>query len=85
MSTSIDLEDILREIPDEVANMQLPDPYLRDLYIDEQDRVIKLDDEITEDTLRIIYKIIKYNKEDKGKNIEERKPIKILLSSIPNN
>ena len=55
MSTSIDLEDILREIPDEVANMQLPDPYLRDLYIDEQDRVIKLDDEITEDTLRIIY------------------------------
>ncbi len=77
MSTSIDLEDILREIPDEVANMQLPDPYLRDLYIDEQDRVIKLDDEITEDTLRIIYKIIKYNKEDKGKNIEERKPIKI--------
>ena len=23
----IDLEDILREIPDEVANMQLPDPY----------------------------------------------------------
>ena len=78
MSTSIDLEDILREIPDEVANMQLPDPYLRDLYIDEQDRVIKLDDEITEDTLRIIYKIIKYNKEDKGKNIEERKPIKIL-------
>ncbi len=82
MSTSIDLEDILREIPDEVANMQLPDPYLRDLYIDEQDRVIKLDDEITEDTLRIIYKIIKYNKEDKGKNIEERKPIKILLNTM---
>ena len=72
MSTSIDLEDILREIPDEVANMQLPDPYLRDLYIDEQDRVIKLDDEITEDTLRIIYKIIKYNKEDKGKKARFR-------------
>lgn len=79
---SVNLEDILKEIPDEIANMQLPDPYLRDLYIDEQNRIIRLDEEIDESTLSVVYKIIKYNKEDKGKNIEDRLPIKILLNTM---
>lgn len=56
-----------------------PDPGLEQLYDDLSNRTIWLIDEIDTDTLDIVSKIIRWNREDKGKPIEERKPIKLLF------
>lgn len=77
----MDLNEILVGIPESTANMQLPDPQLRDYYRDEQDRVFWLDNQIDEGTLELSKAIIRYNKEDKGKPIEERVPITIMIDS----
>lgn len=75
------LIDILSGISDETANLQLPDHYLRDYYRNEQERIILIDDEIGEDTLSIVHKILYYNKLDKGLPVEERRPIRIFIDS----
>ena len=36
----LNIEEILDNIPDETANLQLPDYHLRNYYRDEQDRVL---------------------------------------------
>ena len=72
---------VLAGIPESVANLQLPDPDLRDLYLDEQDRIYRLNHEVTEMDLALVNMILKCNKEDKDKPIEERKPIKVYISS----
>lgn len=76
-----ELEAMLGCMPGDVANLQLPDPYLRQRYIDEQDRVYRLDHDLTEMDLELITLIIKCNKEDIGKPVEDRKPIKIYIST----
>ena len=38
------LNGVLVGIPESTANMQLPDPNLRDYYRDEQDRIFWLDE-----------------------------------------
>lgn len=77
-----ELSDILLEgIPASVANLQLPDPYLRQAYLDEQDRIYRLDHDLTEGDLDLVKLILKCNKEDKGKPIEERVPIKVYIST----
>ena len=75
------LDGILVGMPSEVANMQLPDPTLRDYYRDEEDRVFWLDEGVAECAQDLIKMIIRCNKEDKGKSVEERKPIKIFIDS----
>ena len=72
---------LLAEIPDEVANLQLPDPCLRQFYLDEQDRIYRLDHDLTDGDLDLVKLIIKCNKEDKGKPVEDRKPIKVYIST----
>ena len=77
-----ELSDILLEgIPESVANLQLPDPYLRQAYLDEQDRIYRLDHDLTEGDLDLVRLIFKFNKEDKGKPIEERVPIKVYINT----
>ena len=76
-----ELDNILMGIPSSVANLQLPDPDLRDFFRDEQDRIFWADDQINENLLELVKMIIRCNKEDKDKPIEERKPIKVFIDS----
>lgn len=75
------LDTLLCGVPNSVANMQLPDPDLRDYYRDEQDRIFWLDSEVGAATLDFIKMIIRCNREDKGKLVEERTPIKLMIDS----
>jgi ATP-dependent Clp protease protease subunit len=76
-----ELENVLLSIPTSVANLQLPDPDLRDYYVDEQDRIFWVTTEINDSLLDLVKMIIKCNKEDKGKSVEERTPIKVFIDS----
>ena len=76
-----ELENVLLSIPTSVANLQLPDPDLRSFYQDEQDRIFWVTTEINDSLLDLVKMIIKCNKEDKEKTIEERKPIKVFIDS----
>lgn len=76
-----ELMNILAEVPESTANLQLPDPELRDYYRDEQDRIFWVDDAIDESTLDLVKFIFRCNKEDGNKPIEERKRILIMIDS----
>lgn len=76
-----ELENVLFSIPQSIANMQLPDPDLRNYYQDEQDRIFWVDGEIGDSLLDLVKMIIKCNKEDKDKPIDGRKPIKVYIDS----
>ena len=73
---------LLVGIPEHTANLQLPDPNLRDWYLDEKDRIYWLDGQISDEALSLIRFIIKCNKEDAGKKVEERKRILVMIDSI---
>lgn len=75
------MTNILLGVPESTANLQLPDPELRDFYRDEQDRIFWLDSEITDNALDLVKMIIRCNKEDKDKPVEERKPITVFIDS----
>lgn len=76
-----ELENVLLSIPEDVANLQLPDPYLRQHYLDEKDRIYWVDDEINDSLLELVKMIIRCNREDEDIPVEQRKPIKIFISS----
>lgn len=77
----MELCDLLVGIPESVANLQLPDPTLRQYYIEEQDRIFWVDTQIDANTLELVKMIMRCNKEDNGKPVEERKPITIFIDS----
>jgi hypothetical protein len=64
LMNNITLDSLSVGVPESVANMQLPDPNLRDFYRDEVDRTYWLNDVVGEDTLDIVKMIIKCNQED---------------------
>lgn len=76
-------EDIMMiNIPKEVADIKLPDPDLLRYYKNVKNRIIYVDYIIDEDFLQLVgNQIIDYNIQDKGKPVEERKPIVILINS----
>lgn len=76
-----ELENVLLSIPESVANLQLPDPGLRDYYLDDQDRLYWLDTQIDDSTLGLSKYIFRCNKEDAGKPINERKRILVMIDS----
>ena len=76
-----ELNGILLGVPESVANLQLPDYDLRNLYRDEQDRFFWLNDNVENCAEDLIRMIMMCNKEDKGKPVEDRKPIKIFIDS----
>ena len=76
-----EFENVLLSIPESVATLQLPDVGLRNYYQNEQDRVYILDATIDETTLDLVKYIIRCNKEDAGKPVEERKRILIMIDS----
>lgn len=77
----VNLNDILVGMPEYVADMQLPDPVLRDHYRYEQDRVFWMDCNVENCADALIRMILRCNKEDKDKPIAERQPIKIFIDS----
>lgn len=76
-----ELNNILMGISESTANLQLPDPTLRDYYRNEQDRIYYVDSQIDDTTLDLIKFIFKCNKEDYGKPVEDRKRILIMIDS----
>lgn len=74
-------QDFIDALFDSDANLQLADPSLVQYYHDLANRSIWIDDEINVSTLDIVSKIIRWNREDKGKPIDERKPIKLFFLS----
>jgi ATP-dependent Clp protease protease subunit len=75
------IDAILNGVPSSVANMQLPDPDLRDYYRDEIDRTFWIDSNIDDNTLDLVKMIIRCNREDRSKKIEDRTPIKVMINS----
>lgn len=76
-----ELNGILLGVPESTANLQLPDPDLRNYYRDEEDRIFWLNDNVENCAEDLIKMILRCNKEDKGKPAEIRKPIKIFIDS----
>lgn len=69
------------QIPKEVANQTLPDPELRNFYIDLENRTFWLDNEVTPYLLELARYIIRWNKEDRKMPAKKRKPIRIFIFS----
>ena len=74
-------QELLVAIPESVANLQLPNPELRNYYRDIEHRILYIDDQIDENLLELSKEIIRWNKEDKDVPIEQRVPIKIMIDS----
>ena len=75
-------------IPKNVENLQLPDPDLLHQYEDEGARRIYLEgaigtdnDPLNDNSIGIVKRILRYNREDKDVPIEERKPIMLYIDS----
>lgn len=74
------MDNIVVSIP-ERANATIPDPSLLWYYEDLEDRVYQLIGEVDEGLLDFSRHVIRWNREDKGKPVEERKPIKLFFFS----
>lgn len=61
------------------ANWQLADPSLVNFYADINNRVYWLTEEISECTLDLVQYITRWNREDRGVPVQERKPIRIII------
>ena len=73
---------MLLEIPAEIENLKLPNPQLLDAYTDRKNRLILIDYDIDDGLLHEVGRqILEYNREDKGKPVNERTPIVILINS----
>lgn len=73
------MENIYVQLPKGLENLSLPDPALVNYYTDLENRTYWLNDEIGSDTLDLVQYIYKWNREDKGKAVEKRKPIHIII------
>ena len=69
-------------LPKEVANMQLPDPELRNFYVDLEHRTFWLDEEVTPYLLELIKYIVRWNAEDSATPVDKRQPIHIYFFKI---
>ena len=75
------MDGMLLTIPEKLENLQLPAPELLTFYQDEKNRTLWIEGEICDSLWEYTKLILKYNREDLGKSIEERKPIKIFINS----
>ena len=63
----------------ESANLQLADPSLVNFYADIANRVYWLTDEIGETSLDLVQYITRWNREDRGIPVKDRKSIRIVI------
>ena len=70
-------------IPKAVENCQLPDPELRNYYVDLENRIFWLDEEVTPFLLELVKYIVRWNADDERMQVpvEDRKPIRIYFFS----
>jgi ATP-dependent Clp protease protease subunit len=74
-------EELFVSIPESIANLQLPNPELRNYYKDIENRILYIDEQIDENLLELSKEIIRWNKEDKDIPVEQRVPIKICIDT----
>lgn len=72
-------DDLFVEIPRNAENLSLPSPELVNFYKEIERRTLWIDGEIDIGCLEIERYILNFNKEDVGKPVEERTPIKLLF------
>lgn len=75
------IPDIALMIPESIENLQLPNPSLATYWRNEDERIFWIEDEITSDLFEFSKQIVRFNKEDKGVSVEDRKPIKFFIDS----
>lgn len=63
-------EELFVSIPESIANLQLPNPELRNYYRDLDNRILYIDEQIDENLLELSKEIIRWNKEDKDIPVE---------------
>lgn len=68
-------------VPKYLENMALPSPELVTYYENLENRCLWIDEEITTDSLEYAKLILGWNREDKNKPVEERKPIRLIFFS----
>ena len=70
-------------IPKAIENCQLPDPELRNYYVDLENRIFWLDEEVTPFLLELVKYIVRWNADDERMQVpvEVRKPIRIFFFS----
>lgn len=81
MSAKRNWDIIFDEEIKELTKLSLPDPETLDYYERIKNREIFWNCDIDDSLVDFSLIIIKWNKEDKGKPVEERIPIKILINS----
>lgn len=74
-------DELVVSVPKYIANLQLPDPAILNYYKDIEDRTLWITGDIDDDLVELGKSIIRWNSEDKGKSVDERKPIKIMIYS----
>lgn len=76
------MDDIYVSLPRTInPTLQLPDPELLEIYRDRENRVIWMLGEVNEEAFDWVDFILQCNREDQGKPIDERKPIKCIISN----
>ena len=74
-------EDALNKKHSQMINVSLPDPAIANYWRDRADRIVWIEDEITDDITGVARNIIRWNREDEGIPVEERTPITIYFNS----
>lgn len=75
------MNEIALMIPQDVENLKLPAPELVTYYKNDSDRVFWIEDEINDSLFEYSKQILRFNQEDKGIPVEDRKPIKFFIDS----
>ena len=77
------LDDIMIDLSglEELFDKHLPDPDLLEFYRNCNDRIIVWNNGIDDAFCSVAYQIMRYNKEDAGKPVEDRMPIKLFVNS----
>lgn len=73
-------EQMLIEIPKEIENLQLPSPELLSFYKDCKNRTIWIND-VDNNLIEFMKFIIQWNRDDLGKAVEDRVPIRVCVFS----
>lgn len=79
------MEELIRQILGnlmiEVPNETLPDPSTLSYYVLEKERKVYMDFEVSPAVIELQKLILRWNKEDQGKPVGERKPIRLYIMS----
>lgn len=75
------LGEVISAAVSNAPTLPLPSPDLVEYYNNKANRIILIEDDVDYPTLGVVKAIMAYNIEDKGKDIKDRKPIKIFINT----